>query len=237
MKEITLFIPCIINYYFPQLGSEMVSVLESLGHQVLISEKQGCCGYPFYQEGEEDQAKEIAQKFLFDFQTGKRDHQTLICSPKCEYMITRHYPQIFNNSVSHNLCQKVLSDLGSYYLHLVQKHIRVDPKVASLLVTDCMSDLELLQQLTGFDQPRTQWHVFQQGLFCCGAGGGVPKNNPERAVAAMQSIFQFAQEQGLEDLYFTDDLCLLFATQMLPKELSHLRCKHIISLIHEQITS
>lgn len=43
-KHVTFFHGCYINYNFPQLGKDMVSVLNAIGYGVHLLEKEKCCG-------------------------------------------------------------------------------------------------------------------------------------------------------------------------------------------------
>lgn len=237
MKELTLFIPCLLNHFLPETGEKLVKILEKLGYRILISESQSCCGYPFYQDGDKDASKEIAQQFLFDFQTGRRDHKTLICASRCSHMIEKCYPKIFHNSISHNLCQKVLSDVTDLYSLLVLKGVKSIATQPTVLVTDCLSNLEVLGELTNFNDEQNEWHVKNNGFSCCGAGAGLPKHNPSVAEKQMLELFEFAAERQANQLVFTDDLCLMHAKQTKENKGSNIELLHLIDFIYVQLFS
>jgi L-lactate dehydrogenase complex protein LldE len=231
MKEATVFMPCLINYYFPETGHSIVRLLEHLGITVHITENQGCCGYPFLQEGNKQATKEIAQKFLFDFQTGKRDHKTVLCSSHCEYTVNQSYPRIFHNSVSHNLCSKVLTTVTGIWDVLLERGINYNPKEKKGLVVDCLCDLEKLGKITGFEKEDTNWILLNQGYTCCGGGSGLPKSNYLKSEKMMQSLFDFAKKNNLNSLVFTDDLCMLHASQIAIKQGLDIQIQHLLDLI------
>jgi len=47
----TLFIPCFIDLFYPQVGVAMVRILEKLGHKVVCPEGPACCGQPAFNTG------------------------------------------------------------------------------------------------------------------------------------------------------------------------------------------
>ena len=42
-KHVSFFHGCYINYNFPQMGKDMVSMLNAIGYGVHLLEKEQCC--------------------------------------------------------------------------------------------------------------------------------------------------------------------------------------------------
>ena len=49
--RIGLFIPCCIDTFFPEVGIATLELLEQLGHDVVYSRDQTCCGHPVANSG------------------------------------------------------------------------------------------------------------------------------------------------------------------------------------------
>ena len=49
--KVTLFIPCFLDLFYPQVGVAMVRILEKLGHTVVCPEGPACCGQPAFNTG------------------------------------------------------------------------------------------------------------------------------------------------------------------------------------------
>ena len=62
--KVTLFIPCFIDLFYPQVGVAMVRILEKLGHSVVCPEGPACCGQPAFNTGYWDESREVAIKVL-----------------------------------------------------------------------------------------------------------------------------------------------------------------------------
>lgn len=91
MKKASLFIPCIVDLFLPEIGEATVQVLRRLGVDPQYHEAQTCCGQPAMNAGYRDQAKKAAKHFIDVF--GDDD---VIVSPSgsCVCMVKHHYPQL-----------------------------------------------------------------------------------------------------------------------------------------------
>lgn len=63
-KHVSFFHGCYINYNFPQLGKDMVSVLNAIGYGVHLLEKEKCCGVALISNGLINQARKQAEANL-----------------------------------------------------------------------------------------------------------------------------------------------------------------------------
>ena len=94
MKKVSLFIPCIVDLFLPEIGEATVQVLRRLGVDPLYHKAQTCCGQPAMNAGYRDQAKKAAKHLIDVF--GDDD---VIVSPSgsCVYMVKHHYPQLLRD--------------------------------------------------------------------------------------------------------------------------------------------
>ena len=93
-KRVSLFVTCIVDQVFPQVGIAITEVLERLGYQVDFPKAQTCCGQPAFNSGYTDEARKIARHFLDVF----RDAETSLCpSGSCTSMIAHHFADLFEH--------------------------------------------------------------------------------------------------------------------------------------------
>ena len=92
MINVQLFIPCYVDQLYPKTGMNMVKVLEKLGCQVHYNPKQTCCGQPAFNAGYWDEARDVARKFLKDF-----DDEFYIVAPSgsCTGYVRNYFEKIF----------------------------------------------------------------------------------------------------------------------------------------------
>ncbi|MCI0439969.1 MAG: Fe-S oxidoreductase, partial [Chloroflexi bacterium] len=67
-SRVQLFITCIVDSLFPDVGEAVVNVLERLGVEVGFPETQTCCGQPGYNAGFRPEARALALRFLDTFE-------------------------------------------------------------------------------------------------------------------------------------------------------------------------
>lgn len=60
-KSVSYFHGCYVNYNFPQLGKDMISILNAMGYGVHLLEKEKCCGVALISNGLIKQATRQAQ--------------------------------------------------------------------------------------------------------------------------------------------------------------------------------
>ncbi len=90
--RVSLFVTCIVDQVFPQVGIAMTQVLERLGYQVDFPSAQTCCAQPAFNSGYREEAATVARHFLDTF----RDAEYIVVpSGSCTSMISHHYADIF----------------------------------------------------------------------------------------------------------------------------------------------
>jgi L-lactate dehydrogenase complex protein LldE len=62
LEKVQLFVTCMIEALRPEAGLAVVSVLESLGLEVIVPEGQTCCGQPAFNGGLWDDTRPMAKR-------------------------------------------------------------------------------------------------------------------------------------------------------------------------------
>lgn len=91
-RRVTLFVTCIIDQIYPEIGEAVVTVLERLGVEVEFPRDQLCCGQPAFNSGFWDEARIVAGRNL-EVLRGCGDVVTP--SGSCASMIRHSYPELF----------------------------------------------------------------------------------------------------------------------------------------------
>jgi len=68
-QKVAVFIGCMANYSYTNIGDSLVRVLEKLGVDILIPKKQLCCGAPAYFTGDLDTVRWLVKKNIEYFET------------------------------------------------------------------------------------------------------------------------------------------------------------------------
>jgi len=97
--KVQLFIPCFVDQLYPQTAFNMVKVLEKACCDVSYNTNQTCCGQPAFNAGFWDEAREVASKFLKDFEG---TDYIVAPSASCVGFVRNYYSKLFENSSQHN---------------------------------------------------------------------------------------------------------------------------------------
>ena len=91
--KLSLFVTCLIDQLYPDIGVSSVKLLRSLGCEVEFRFQQTCCGQPAFNTGYTKQVRRFAEQFIELFESGE-PLPIIIPSGSCTAMI-KHFPQLF----------------------------------------------------------------------------------------------------------------------------------------------
>ncbi|MEC2076274.1 (Fe-S)-binding protein [Metabacillus fastidiosus] len=66
--KVSLFITCLADVFYPNVGKSTVELLEKLGCEVDFPKQQTCCGQPAYNSGYDKETKEVAKHMINTFE-------------------------------------------------------------------------------------------------------------------------------------------------------------------------
>lgn len=90
--RVGFFVTCLVDLVRPRIGFAAIKLLENAGCEVMVPATQTCCGQPGYNSGDVASGREMALKFIDEFQNCD---YIVAPSGSCGGMIRTHYPVIF----------------------------------------------------------------------------------------------------------------------------------------------
>lgn len=93
MRMVQLFITCLVDTFFPEVGEAMVNLLRRSGVEVDFPRDQTCCGQPTFNAGLRTEARRIAEHTIQVFESVQGD--VVIPSGSCAHMIRHNYAELF----------------------------------------------------------------------------------------------------------------------------------------------
>lgn len=100
-RQIAFYHGCYVNYNHPQLGFDLVKVLNAMGIGVQLLEKEKCCGVAMMVNGFQEQAKKAAEfnrKYLSE--AGAKVEKIVSCSSTCTFTIRDEYEHVLGVDTS-----------------------------------------------------------------------------------------------------------------------------------------
>jgi len=92
-NTIQLFITCILDTIYPEVGKAVCTVLEKAGAQITLPAGQTCCGQPAFNAGMRAEAQRLAKQTIQVFEASPSP--VVVPSGSCAAMLRHSYPELF----------------------------------------------------------------------------------------------------------------------------------------------
>ncbi len=239
--KVSLFITCLVDNFFPNVGEAMARILHRNGIEVDVPLAQTCCGQPAFNSGYTDEARAVARTMLGAF----ADADYVISpSGSCVGMIHHYYPYLFRDdptlaAAAERLTKKTyeftqflvnvlgVRDVGARFPHRVTYHPSCH---GSRLLGVKDEPLILLQNVQGIDFVNLPY-----ASDCCGFGGTFSVKMPDISAAMVSEKVAHVLETEAEVLVGTDMGCLMNIGGRLRREGRPVRVMHVAELLYEGI--
>jgi len=199
---------------YPETAFSMVKVLEKATCEVHYNPNQTCCGQPAFNAGFWDEARDVASKFLKDF-----DNTDYVVAPSasCVGFVKNYYSKLFENSSSHNKVKELgtrifefsafLTDvlkITNYGAMLKAKATYHDSCAALRECKIKEGPRKLLKNVKGLEIVE-----MADNETCCGFGGTFAVKFEAISIAMADQKVNHALATGAEYIISTDSSCLL----------------------------
>ena len=236
-KTVTLFIQCLVDGIYPEVGEAMVHIFRKLGISMTCPTRQTCCGQPAFNSGYRRKARIAAKRFIEIFETA----DTIVCpSGSCVTMVRHHYAKLFNDDASwvqrarrvadktYELTEYLVDilgaeDLGAQYNGKVTYH----------------DSCHLLRSLGVQEQPRRLLRKVAGAEFvelydsdkCCGFGGAFSVKYADISAAMVEDKVNNIIASGADTVTGCDMGCLMNIQGMLSRKGSDIKTLHIAQIL------
>jgi L-lactate dehydrogenase complex protein LldE len=213
--RIGLFITCLSDVFYPEVGISMVRVLRRLGAQVDFPEAQTCCGQPAFNSGYREEAKRAARHMIRTF----ADYDVVLTpSGSCAAMVRHYYPRLMEGEGKWESEAKALAsrcfEFSQYTVDRVgDRMLPVKMEGTATYHHSChmsrmlgLSDppIRLLSQVEGLRLEELPFHQ-----DCCGFGGTFAVKMAEIATAMADEKVAHVCKTGADYLIGSDMSCLM----------------------------
>jgi L-lactate dehydrogenase complex protein LldE len=237
--RIALFVTCLADALFPQVGRATVTLLERLGHTVVFPADQTCCGQMHVNTGYQKQALPLVQRYAEVF----ADADAVVApSGSCVGSVRHQHNTVARRFGSAGLVEAVdhvaaktyevsellvdvlgQTEVGAYFPHRVTYHptchslrmLRVGDKPLRLLrAVDALQLVELPEA----DQ-------------CCGFGGTFAIKNSDTSTAMLVDKMRHVLGTNAEVCTAGDSSCLMHIGGGLSRMRSGTRTIHLAQIL------
>ena len=215
--RIALFITCLADTLFPEVGRATVTLLERLGHEVEFPAAQTCCGQMHVNTGYLREALPLVRRHVQTFE----DYEVIVApSGSCAGSVRHQHAMVARQAGQPELARRAeavaartfelsqlltdvlgVEDVGAYYPHRVTYH----PTCHSLRLLDVGDrPLRLLRRVGGLEL--TELAGAEE---CCGFGGTFALKNADTSTAMLADKMARILATGAEVCTAGDASCLM----------------------------
>jgi len=236
-KHVTLFIQCLVDCLYPEVGEAMVKVLKRLGVSLDYPVDQTCCGQVSFNSGYRREAAAAAKRFIGIFE--KAD--VVVCpSGSCVKMVRSHYPELFKNDPEWLERARAVGRKTYEFTEYLIDVLKVEDIGAAYQGKVTYHDTcSLLRGLGVRDQPRKLIRMVQGVEFvemkdsdrCCGFGGIFSVNYGDISTAILEEKVRNVIDSGADTLIGCDVGCLMNIQGLLSRKGLPVKTLHIAQLL------
>ncbi|GAA1202531.1 (Fe-S)-binding protein [Pseudonocardia alaniniphila] len=237
--KIALFVTCLADALYPQVGQATVTLLERLGHEVVFPAAQTCCGQMHVNTGYQREALPLVRHHVETFE----DFDVVVApSGSCVGSVRHQHAMVARRAGDQALAERAeavatrtyelsellidvlgVEDVGAYYAHRVTYHptchslrmLRVDDKPLRLL--------RHVRGMTLLELPEADQ--------CCGFGGTFAMKNPDTSTAMLADKMKNVITTGAEVATAGDSSCLMHIGGGLSRLRTGTRTVHLAEIL------
>jgi L-lactate dehydrogenase complex protein LldE len=221
--NVALFVTCLGDTLFPDVGKATVTVLERLGVTVEFPAEQTCCGQLHFNAGYADEAHALGERMERVF----AGHELVVSpSASCAAHVREHVPELAGRV--HELSELLVDgleveDLGASYTGSVTYH----PSCHSLRLLH-LGDrpLRLLRAVRGLEL-----RELPEAAECCGFGGTFAVKNADVSSAMLADKLASVEATGAGAVCACDSSCLMQIGGGLERRRVRVRALHLAEIL------
>ncbi len=234
---VQLFVTCIVDVFYPDVGRAVVRALEGHGFTVEFPGDQTCCGQPAFNTGHRGEATSMAEHTVRALDA--TDGPIVVPSGSCTAMIVDHYRGLFADSPDllaigrrvasrvHEFTQFLVDEIGLEGVESVMTGSAVfHPSCHGLRHLGLAGYGEAVLDEAGIERCD-----LAGADECCGFGGLFALEMPEVSTSIMDVKLDNVTATGAETLVGYDMSCLMHLSGGLRRRGSEIEVRHIAEVI------
>ena len=242
--RIALFVTCLGDVLFPDVGKATVAVLERLGHDVVFPQAQTCCGQMHTNTGYQGDAVGLVRHHVDVFEQALADGAEAVVAPSgsCAGSVRHQHAVVARRAGDESLAERAeavaartyelsellvdvlgVTDVGASYPHRVTYH----PTCHSLrMLRVGEKPLQLLRRVRGIDLVE-----LPAADSCCGFGGTFSVKNADTSTAMLADKMSAVLATRAEVVTAGDASCLMHIGGGLSRLRTGVRPVHLAEIL------
>ena len=236
-KKADLFVTCIVDQLFPEVGVSVVRVLRRLGVEVGFPQGQTCCGQAVYNSGFRREARGMAERTLEEF--AESEH-VVVPSGSCAAMIRVFYLDLFEDDPEMLAKAEAMSAKVFEFSEFLVGVLEVeDPGVEGSGSAVFHPGCHLLREMEVREAPQSllrsivglEMRELRNAETCCGFGGSFSVKLPHISEGMLEDKVTAVCESGADTLVSCDMSCLMHIGGALRRREPGVKIRHLAQVL------
>lgn len=237
-RRVTLFVSCIVDQLYPEIGMAAARLLQRQGLKVEVPQGLTCCGQMAFNSGFRDESRAVAGRTI---EVLRHQGDIVMPSGSCAAMIRHLYHELFQGTAHQAAADELasrtyelteylvdvlsVSDVGAHYPGKITYHdachglrfLSLSTQARTLLAHVRGAEIMPLQ---GCDQ-------------CCGFGGLFALKMPALSGTMLENKIEAIIASGAETVVMGDASCMTQIAGGLKRHGSAVQVRHIAQILAE----
>jgi L-lactate dehydrogenase complex protein LldE len=235
VMQADLFVTCLIDSFFPEVGESVVRVLQRAGVDLGFPPGQTCCGQPLFNTGFRDLARAQARRTLAVLEA--RQVPVIVPSGSCAAMIRHGYLELFQEEPETLARAKEIAgrtfEFSEFLVEMLGWEPPRHPSPGLIYHASChlqrglgvdAAPRRLLEQVCDTPVPALE-------AECCGFGGAFAAEHAEISSAMLARRLAQVHASGAKFVVAGDVGCLMHLEGGLRRAGSPIRCLHLAQVL------
>lgn len=221
--RVALFVTCLADTLFPEVGRATVTVLERLGIEVVFPREQTCCGQMHRNSGAAAEARRLEERFDRVF----AGHEMIVTpSASCAAHVRERCGT--SGTRVHELSSFLVDELG-----VTDVGARLDARLTYHPTCHSLRFIGLREQPATLLRSVDGLEVVElpRATECCGFGGTFSIKNPDVSAAMLADKLAAIESTGADAVCACDASCLMHIRGGLERRGSRLRALHLAEVL------
>jgi iron-sulfur cluster protein len=243
--RVAFFGGCANDFLYPELGKDLVKVMNRLGVEVYYPQEQNCCGIPALYSGDKETAVELAEQNVKAMLAGNPDYVLTTC-PTCTMALQRDFVEHLRDNPVWAQQAEHLSAITmdvSKFMDEVLEAADVFKGLADPVKVTYHDSCHLKRGAGVWEQPRNLLAASGREVVemdhsdrCCGFGGSYSfTSHPNIAKNILADKVKDIEKSGADCVAMDCPGCLMQIRGGLEKQGSTIRAAHTIELLAEAL--
>lgn len=238
--QVALFVTCLTDQYYPQVGIAVTRILEKFGCEVIFPQDQTCCGQPFFNNGFHKDAADLAKRFIKIFEP-----YDYIVTPSgsCAAMVREQFHELFHHDPAWSGPSDKVRARTYEFVEFLDKVLKLDVPDLKLKKPGTFTyhytchqrglglkdeAVTLLKKIGGVN-----YTPLEKADQCCGFGGTFAIKYPAISEAIVDDKIQCIEKTGAQTTICNDAGCTMNIAGMCHRHGVQTNVRHIAEVLAE----